>query len=367
MMIRSLAFLTALAALAGCKSDPPADKKTPAAKSDPAQADAPKAPATQSPDASWRAIFKPLPAEMPGKNNPITPAKIELGRMLYFEKRLSKNHDISCNSCHDLARFGVDNEPTSPGHKAQRGDRNSPTVYNAAGHFVQFWDGRAADVEAQAKGPVLNPVEMGMPSEAYVLTVLKSMPGYVKAFKAAFPEDAEPVTFDNFAKAVGAFERKLVTPSRFDAYLKGDDKALTDAERKGLKLFVETGCVACHNGTYVGGAMYQKLGLVKPWPGLTDKGRGAETKNAAEDFMFKVPSLRNIEKTGPYLHDGSVKSLPEMVKLMATHQSGRTLSDADAASIVTFLKSMTGTPPADYIKAPTLPESTDATPKPDPT
>lgn len=367
-MTRSIVALAALAALIGCQSDKPTGDQATANKSAPAsKSSTAKAPATQSPDASWRAIFKALPAEMPSEINPITPAKIDLGRMLYFEKRLSKNHDISCNSCHDLAQFGVDNKPTSPGHKGQLGGRNSPTVYNAAGHIAQFWDGRAADVEAQAKGPVLNPIEMGMPSEAYVLTVLKSMPEYVAAFKAAFPKAADAVTFDNFALAVGAFERKLVTPSRFDTYLKGDDKALTDAERAGLKLFVETGCVACHNGAYVGGAMYQKLGLVKPWPNLTDKGRGAQTKNAAEDYMFKVPSLRNIAKTGPYLHDGSVAKLGEMVKLMAAHQSGRTLSDGDTASIVTFLGSLTGTAPADYIKAPTLPPSTDATPKPDPT
>lgn len=360
MYLRAAA-LTALA-LVGCQSDPPAAKKKTAPATDSA-----KAPATQSPEASYRTIFKPLPAEMPSKTNPITPAKIELGRMLYFDKRFSKNHDVSCNSCHDLARFGVDNEPTSPGHKGLRGDRNSPTVYNAAGHFAQFWDGRAADVEAQAKGPVLNPVEMAMPDEASVLKVIRSIPGYSEPFKKAFPGEADPITYDNFAKAIGAFERKLVTPSRFDAWLKGDDAALTAGEKTGLKLFVENGCVACHTGTYLGGGMYQKLGLVKAWPNLTDKGRGKETKNPAEDYFFKVPSLRNIEKTGPYLHDGSVKDLTEMVKLMATHQAGRTMADADAASIVTFLKSLTGTLPADYIKAPTLPASSETTPKPDPT
>lgn len=318
-------------------------------------------------DAAVLALFKPLPDVMESPSNPLTEEKITLGRMLYFDKRLSKNHDFSCNSCHLLDKYGVDNEATSPGHKQARGDRNSPTVYNAAGHFVQFWDGRAPDVEEQAKGPVLNPVEMAMPDEAAVVTTLKSMPGYVKAFEAAFPGEAEPVTFDNFAKAVGAFERKLVTPAPWDRFLKGDSDAITAEQKKGANLFVSTGCTACHMGPYVGGAMFQKLGLVSAWPDLKDEGRKAETKNDSDLYMFKVPSLRNIAKTGPYLHDGSIADLKTMVQLMAKHQLGRELSDDDTQSIIAWFDSLTGELPTDYIKEPTLPESTDSTPKPDPT
>ncbi len=179
-------------------------------------------------------LFAPLPAVMESKSNPITEEKVALGRMLYYEKRLSKSQQIACNSCHLLDKFGVDGHPTSDGHKGQKGDRNAPTVYNAAGHFVQFWDGRAADVEAQAKGPVMNPVEMAMPTEKEVIAVLKSMPEYVDAFKKAFPEDKDPVNYDNMSKAIGAFERKLVTPARWDKLLAGDQNALTAEEKAGF-------------------------------------------------------------------------------------------------------------------------------------
>ena len=315
--------------------------------------------------ASHKAIVQALPAVMESSTNPLTDEKIALGKMLYFDKRFSKNHDISCNSCHDVNKFGVDNKQFSPGHKGQLGGRNSPTVYNAALHVAQFWDGRAKDVEEQAKGPVLNPVEMAMPDEATVLTVINSIPEYVEAFKKAFPGD-NSVTYDNFGKAIGAFERKLVTPSRYDAFAKGDENALTNEEKAGLIKFVDLGCATCHNGPALGGSLYMKLGLVTPWPDLKDKGRADHTKNEADMHVFKVPSLRNIEKTGPYLHDGSVKTLEEMVSLMAKHQLGKTLSDDDVKSIVTFLKSLTGTPDADYIKAPKLPASTASTPKPNP-
>lgn len=311
--------------------------------------------------------FAPLPESVPNADNPMTDDKIKLGRMLYYEDRISKNHDISCNSCHQLDKYGVDNEPTSPGHKKQRGGRNSPTVYNAALHIAQFWDGRAKDVEEQAKGPILNPVEMAMGGEADVLGVLKSMPEYVALFDAVFPEDGEAaVTYDNLAKAIGAFERKLMTPSRWDKYLKGDETALTAEEKKGFNTFIEAGCQTCHNGPAMGGNMYQKVGLVKAWPDLKDVGRAEVTGNEAEKYFFKVPSLRNIEKTGPYFHDGSVSSLEQAVKMMAEHQRGIQLSDEQATSIVTFLKALTGELPTDYIKKLELPPSTDKTPKPDP-
>jgi len=310
-------------------------------------------------------VFKPLPAAMESEANPLTDAKIELGRILYYENRISKSHEFSCNSCHMLDRYGVDHEPTSPGHKGLRGDRNSPTVYNAAGHFVQFWDGRAADVEEQAKGPVLNPVEMAMPDEATVIATLKSMPEYPALFRRAFPGEAYPMNYDNFAKAIGAFERKLVTPSRWDKFLEGDRNALTAAEKAGFNAFSAAGCVSCHPGAYVGGSSYQKLGLKKNWTNQKDLGRYQVTKKNADKMMFKVPSLRNIDKTAPYLHDGSVKTLEEAVSLMAEYQSGKKLNQAEVASIVTWLKSLTGELPLDYIRKPVLPQSTPQTPKPD--
>ncbi len=308
-------------------------------------------------------MFMPLPVEVASATNELTEAKINLGRQLYFENRISKGGKMSCNSCHVLEKYGNDNLPFSPGHEGKLGGRSSPTVYNAALHIAQFWDGRAPSVEEQAKGPVLNPVEMGMPDEAFVIKVLKSMPGYVEGFKAAFPGEKDPVNYNNFGNAVGAFERKLLTPSKWDAYLKGDKTALSAEEKKGFATFAKTGCVTCHNGVAVGGMMYQKLGLVKAWPGLTDKGRGDITKNDGEISFFKVPSLRNITETGPYLHDGSVKTLEEMVKKMAEYQLGKQITDEEVASIITFLKALKGDLPAEYIKAPKLPESTADTPK----
>lgn len=308
-------------------------------------------------------MFQPLPAQAQSPTNEVTDAKVNLGRMLYYETRISEGGKMSCNSCHALDKYGQDNLPFSPGHEGKLGGRSSPTTYNAALHISQFWDGREPTVEAQAKGPVLNPVEMGMPSADMVVRVLKSIPGYVEAFKAAFPGEADPVTYDNFGKAVGAFERRLLTPSRWDAFLKGDKNALSAEEKKGFATFAKTGCVTCHNGAPVGGMMYQKLGLVKPWPGLKDNGRADVTKNEGEKGFFKVPSLRNITETAPYLHDGSVKTLDDMVKKMAENQLGKQLTDEEAASIITFLKALKGDLPMDYIKKPALPESGPGTPK----
>lgn len=314
-----------------------------------------------------KALFKPLRAQCDSTENPITKEKVTLGRQLYFEKRLSKNQDVSCNSCHQLDKYGVDGEATSPGHRKQRGDRNSPTVYNAGIHFVQFWDGRAATLEEQAKGPVLNPVEMAMADSGGVEGLIKSIPGYAPLFKAAFPNDKEPITYDNVAKAIGAFERTLVTPGRFDAYLNGKEDALTAEEKKGLETFIGAGCASCHMGEGVGGQMYQKYGLVKPVGGLKDEGRAKISKNAADKFFFKVPSLRNIEKTGPYFHDGSQKTLEGAVAFMGEYQLGRTISKTEVDSITTFLKALTGPlPSAAHIKEPKPLPGSKTTPKPDP-
>lgn len=311
-------------------------------------------------------MFQPLPSVVASPDNELTDAKIDLGRQLYFDKRFSKNHDISCNSCHDVAKYGTDNAATSSGHKGQRGGRSAPSVYNAALHIAQFWDGRAPTVEEQAKGPVLNPIEMAMPDKETVLKVIQSIPGYVEAFKKAFPKDEQPVSYDNFGKAIGAFERKLITPGRWDNFLKGQKDSLNAEEKKGFNDFVSVGCVNCHNGVGVGGHMYQKLGLIKPWPELKDNGRSDITKNDLEKGFFKVPALRNISETGPYLHDGSVAELSTMVRMMAEHQLGKPISDDQCNSIVAFLKALKGDLPLDYIREPVLPAGTNATPKPDP-
>jgi cytochrome c peroxidase len=202
-----------------------------------------------------RSVFGELPDEAASEANPVTEEKIALGRMLFFDARLSKNHDVSCNSCHDVANFGVDGEPTSEGHKGQRGGRNSPTVYNAALHIAQFWDGRAPDVEEQAKGPVLNPIEMAMPSEEAVVSVLKSIPGYAPLFTAAFPDDEDPIDYDNMARAIGAFERRLITADRLDAFVSGQDAALNDEDLAGLEEFLDAGCITCHIGPIIGGGL----------------------------------------------------------------------------------------------------------------
>jgi cytochrome c peroxidase len=297
-----------------------------------------------------------LPEAIPAEANPLTPAKIDLGRMLFYEPRLSQGRDVSCNSCHDLANYGVDGKRFSTGFKGQLGGRNSPTVYHAAGHLAQFWDGRATDVEEQAKGPVLNPVEMAMASPAAVVATLKAIPGYRQAFAAAFPNDPDPVTFDNMARAIGAFERKLVTPSRWDRFLAGDRAAITQEEMQGHHEFMHGGCATCHNGPYVGGKMFQKLGAEKPWPVTTDPGRIEVTQNAADRMVFKVPSLRNVEKTGPYFHSGHVNQLEEAVQLMGRHQLGTELAPQQVTRIVAWLKSLTGEIPREYIRAPRLPD-----------
>ncbi len=309
-------------------------------------------------------LFAPLPAVMSSSENAVTEAKVKLGRILYYDPRLSANQKISCNSCHPLDAYGAEAKRVSTGHKNQQGNRNAPTVYNAAGHFVQFWDGRAPTIEEQAKGPITNPVEMAMPSHSATVQVIQSMPEYVALFHSAFPNDKDPVTYDNMALAIGAFERGLVTPSAWDAFLNGKQSALTEAEKRGFNTFAATGCQWCHNGPYVGGSAYQKVGVVKPWPNQTDQGVYQLTKDENDKMVFKVPSLRNIQKTGPYFHDGSVATLEQAIRDMALYQRGVTLTDAQVKSIETWMASLTGPIPADYVKPPELPKSTSQTPPP---
>ncbi|QDE85134.1 cytochrome-c peroxidase [Myxococcus xanthus] len=361
----SLLSLSALgvSALTGCERTPPPAEAPVAAP------EAQKLPAPKPMTAEQLAhFFKPLPMRKDAPPPPEdTDAQVTLGRMLYFEPRLSKNHDVSCNTCHGLTTFGVDNKALSDGHKGLKGTRNSPTVYNAGGHIAQFWDGRVDTLEAQATGPILNPVEMAMPDEKRVVATLTSIPEYTKRFREAFPGDKKPVTMANAARAIAAFERKLVTTSRFDSFVGGKHDALTEQEQRGLQLFATTGCTTCHNGPAVGGTSFQKLGLIEDYPGLKDAGRFDATKNEDDRGKFRVPTLLNVDKTGPYLHDGSVVELPQMVRLMAKHQLARTLTDPEVDDLVAFLKSLTGElPPAEFIAPPQLPPSTAKTPKPDP-
>ena len=297
----------------------------------------------------YKGIFSPLPP-VPDISTlkPSEQAKVELGKKLYNDPNLSQSRKISCNSCHNLKNYGVDNEPTSPGHLGQRGERNSPSVFNAALHFKQFWDGRAEDVEAQALGPVLNPGEMAMPSEDVVVGRLNDSQEYQELFKKAFPEESTPITFKNMGRAIGFFERRLLTPSRFDKFLQGDSSALSEAEKNGLGLFVSAGCIACHAGATVGGQTFQKLGLVKSYE-TKDLGLYALTKKEGDKYFFKVPSLRNVSETSPYFHDGSVKTLEQAVELMGRHQLGKEFSRAEINSIVQFLRSLKGDIPRDAL------------------
>lgn len=291
------------------------------------------------------------------------PDKVELGKMLFFEPRLSMSGFISCNSCHNLSTGGVDALPTSIGHHWQEGPINSPTVLNADYMLAQFWDGRAADLKAQAAGPIANPKEMAYTHELAVDTIA-SMPAYVARFNHVYASDE--VNIDRITDAIAAFEKTLVTPnSPFDLYLTGNADAIDAEAKAGYQLFKDKGCVSCHNGPAVGGTMYMKMGLVKPFH--TDnpaQGRKDVTGNEADKYVFKVPTLRNIELTYPYFHDGSVWTLEEAVDTMADIQLGQKLNDAEINQMVAFLKTLTGEQP--QIVLPILPPSNANTPRPAP-
>ena len=288
--------------------------------------------------ATLKQFFEPLPASIIDEKK--NTALIALGKKLYLDPKLSVNDTISCNSCHQLNNFGVDSQPTSPGHEGKRGGRNSPTTFNAALHIAQFWDGRAKDVEEQALGPILNPIEMGMPSEAAVVDKLKKIDEYKAMFAEAFKDEKDPIQYKNVGKAIGAFERTLITPSRFDDFLKGDENALNDAEKRGLQKFVHMGCANCHNGVAIGGNSYKKIGLVEEYK-TSDVGRFAVTGLETDKKVFKVPSLRNITKTAPYFHDGSVKTLDEAIEEMAEHQLGRKVGPGFVEDVKAFLGALT--------------------------
>ena len=300
-------------------------------------------------------LFKTLPVVAESEINPITKEKVALGKMLYYDTKLSKTGNNSCNSCHNLATYGVDNKPTSLGDAGKNGARNSPTVLNAALHTTQFWDGRAKDVEEQAGMPVMNPVEMNIESEAALIKKLSKVEEYKSAFSTAFPETANPITFDNLKKAIATFERTLITPSTFDKYLEGDIHAISEDQKKGLEIFMRNGCAACHNGALLGGSMFQKFGLIKEYRQFTgstsnDDGRKVVTNLEADKDVFKVPSLRNIEKTYPYFHDGIVNDLASSVRIMVTTQTMNALPETDIELICKFLVSLTGEVPKEALQ-----------------
>jgi cytochrome c peroxidase len=315
-----------------------------------------------------RATFQPLPAQAQEvARNLSPPARIELGKMLYFEPRLSSSWVISCNSCHNIGLGGVDLQETSIGHGWQRGRRNTPTVFNAVLNIAQSWDGRVRSLKEEAKQTVQAAVDMNSTPERTMQT-LKSIPEYVRRFAQAFPGDSAPVTFDNMARAIEAFETTLLTPGApFDRYLAGDTSALNAVERQGLTLFMDRGCARCHAGVNIGGAAYFPFGVVER-PGAdilppTDKGRFEVSRTATDEYVFKAPSLRNVALTPPYFHSGVVWNLEQAVAVMGSAQIGTELTPAETSAITAFLRTLTGEQPK--IDYPVLPAMTKDTPLPD--
>jgi len=304
---------------------------------------------------------EPIQAIQPPQQ--INLAQVELGKKLYFDPRLSKSGFISCNSCHNLSMGGTDNLKTSIGHKWVQGPINAPTVLNSSMNVAQFWDGRAKDLKEQAGGPIANPGEMAS-NHTLAVDVLRSIPGYVREFKLVFGSDE--IDIDKVTQAIAEFEKTLVTPnSRFDLWLLGKKDALTEQELAGYKLFKESGCVSCHNGPAVGGNSFQKMGVVEPYQTKSPaEGLSAMTGKDADRFKFKVPTLRNVELTYPYFHDGEAETLAEAVDVMGRLQLGRKFNDQENVSIVAFLKTLTGDQPTFLM--PILPPSVDATPRPTP-
>lgn len=298
-----------------------------------------------------KAMFGTLPAVATSNDNVSTKEKVILGKTLYFDNRLSKNNTQSCNTCHNLDTYGVDNLPTSPGDNGIPGTRNSPTVLNAALHTTQFWDGRDKTIEDQAGGPILNPDEMAIPNKQFLIDRLSKIDEYKTLFAQAFPDETKPITYINIQKAIGVFERELMTPSRFDDYLAGNTSALTEIEKEGLESFINTSCITCHIGNVLGGNMFQKFGLYGDYWDYTnskpiDNGRFDVTQNESDKYIFKVPSLRNIDKTQPYFHDGSVEDLNESVVIMAKLELDKDLSEEETGKIVAFMGTLTGEVPA---------------------
>lgn len=312
---------------------------------------------------AWAATVRDEPIQPIQPAKVVNPGKVELGKKLFFDPRLSRSGFISCNSCHNLSMGGSDNLKTSIGHNWQEGPINSPTVLNSSLAVAQFWDGRAATLKEQAGGPIANPGEMAFTHDL-AIDVLQSIPGYVAEFKSVF--GSSRIDIDKVTSAIAAFEETLVTPnSAFDKWLMGDEKALNTRELAGYKLFKESGCVACHNGPAAGGTSFQKMGVVEPYKTVsTAEGRVAVTGKDEDRFNFKVPTLRNVELTYPYFHDGQAQTLEEAVDIMGRLQLGRTYSKEEVGDIVAFLKTLTGDQPS--FTMPLLPPSSSDTPPPQP-
>ncbi len=328
-MKRTLCIIFAAALIAGCA-------KKEASKIDVMPDDERAQLLTQA-----KELLGALPDTMPGSETD-TPDRIALGKKLYHEPKLSINGTQACSSCHNLNTAGVDNKPVSPGAEGKNGSRNSPTTLNAGFQFAQFWDGRAKDLAEQAKGPILNPIEMGMKTDKDVVKTIAGLPDYPELFEKAWPGEKKPLTYQNIANAIAAFERTLVSRGRFDDFLAGDMNALTNDELHGLRNFLSIGCKTCHNGAPVGGGQFQKLGLVKAYARATDPGRFSVTGIETDKFIFKVPQLRNVARTGPWFHDGSIANLEDAVTTMADVNLGQQLSAEQLRTIVAFLKSLDG-------------------------
>jgi cytochrome c peroxidase len=312
-------------------------------------------------------LFKPLPpAAQPSKGAVATPAMVELGKALYFDPRLSESRNISCSTCHEIGLGGADMQPASVGHRWQKGPRNAPTIFNAAVALAPFWDGRAEELKQQAAAAVQNRVEMAITHE-HAVEMLQQIPGYQPLFDAAFPDDKGSISMDKVTKAIAAFGATLLTPNApFDRYLRGDAGALNPDQTAGLQLFIEKGCAACHGGVNVGGSTYAPVAVVER-PGadilpLPDRNRFLVTKTPSDEYLFKVPTLRNIELTAPYFHSGRSWDLTQAVAVMATSQLGGTLSDVEVERVVAFLRALTGDQPR--VTHPILPPSTSAPPMP---
>jgi cytochrome c peroxidase len=306
--------------------------------------------------------FQALPKDMATPEFPITPERVELGRALFFESRASVDGTTSCARCHGPSLYGTDGLSKPHGAHDKVNPRNAPTVLNAALQFSAHWRGDRRNVEDQATQALIGPASFGNPDYASAMGRIKGIPGYSELFQKAFPGERDAVTPENWGKAIGSYERTLVTPSRFDQYLSGNAKVLSSAEQRGLRTFMKTGCATCHNGPGVGGGMFQKFGVVEDYWKETgsseiDKGRFDVTHDEADLYFFKVPSLRNVAMTPPYFHDGAVNTLPEAVRIMAKVQLGNDLAERDIADIVSFLGSLTGTMPDNFRELPVLPPS----------
>lgn len=305
-------------------------------------------------------VFGRLPPVIASEKNSVTPEKVKLGKILFYEVRISVDGTVSCSRCHPFSLYAADGLRKSIGNRCIVNSRNAPTILNAAAQISEHWIGNRTDVEDQARQSVVGPPSFGMSAPEEVEKKLKEIKGYGSLFKEAFPDDKDPVTVDNLAKAVGAFERTLVTPSPFDAFLAGNQNAIAEQEKKGLRAFMEVGCATCHSGAYVGGQIFQKFGLIEPYWKYTkseaiDEGRFALTKNESDRYVFKVPVLRNVAKTPPYFHDGSMDDLETAEWIMGKAQLGKDLSKEELGDIKAFLESLTGRIPEDALKLPLVP------------